>query len=70
MFGKQEGLNFVSSCKQGGLKSRVLKVSMIGSRRPGKTWGLFLEKRQGKWPLDINHRNSDLKSSWGTQWGG
>jgi len=28
--GKQEGLNFVSSCNQGGLKPGVLNVSVLG----------------------------------------
>ena len=32
--------------------------------------GLLLEKRQGKQPTDIEHGNSDLKSTWGAEWAG
>ena len=33
--GKREGLNFMSSCNQGGLKAGVLKVSGLGWNRLG-----------------------------------
>ena len=51
--GKQEGLNFMSSCKQWGVKPKVVKVSMFGSGTAQRTLGLFLERRQGKQPVNI-----------------
>ena len=55
--GKREGLSFVSSCNQWGLKLGVLKVSVIGSVSLEDT-GLLLERRQGKQPIDLQHGSS------------
>ena len=69
--GKQEGLNFLSSCNQWGLKPRVLKVTcLVGSGRAQRTLELLLEKSQGKERVNIQYGNSELKSTWDIQWGG
>ena len=67
--GKQESLNFLSSCNQGALKPGVLKVTMLGSGGAWRALRLILEKTQGKHPTDIQYGNSDLRNAWSTQWG-
>ena len=48
--GKQQGLSFMSSGNQWGLKPRVLKISVLGSWRAWRALGLFLERRQANIP--------------------
>ena len=52
----------VKSCEAqpAGLKTGVLKISRLGLGRDRRQWW----RRQDKQPMDIQYRNSDLKSTW------
>ena len=62
--GKQEGLNFMSSCNQQGLKSGVLKISGLGWDGARGYYCALPGKKEGKQPGDRQHGNSDLKNAW------
>ena len=61
--------NFVSSYNQRGLTSEILKVRVLAWGKTERALRLLSEKN-GKQPGNIQHGNSDLKSSQGTQVGG
>ena len=50
-----------------GLKPGTIKISRLGcDRPPGHCTAL--EEKAGKQPIDTQHGNSNLKSTWGTEW--
>jgi len=67
--GKAREANFMSSCNQWGLSSGVLKVRGLAQREP-RDIGAALGEKAGKQSMNIQCRNSDLKSTWGSRWGG
>lgn len=66
--GKQEGLDFMSSCNQRGLKQGVLKVSGLTRIEPGKHCTIHEEKGDKKPRVGgRQHGNRDLKNAFWTQ---
>ena len=63
----QEGLHFLSSWNQHGLKPGVWKVSELAWGRARRAWATPREKADK--PRVRQHRNSNLKNAWGTQGG-
>ena len=66
---KTIGAEFYEFLQPAGLKAYSFKGQHAWLRENPETLGWLLKRRQGKQSLHIQHGNSDLKSTQGTQWG-